>query len=607
MANVETRDKRDKRLRITDDEVIEAPINPKYIRRLFQYAKPYKSKIVLSVIVMLLASVANLASPLIMQMALDDCIVPQNFTMLPWLALAITVSSTLAALCVRWKIKLMDITGRKMLATLREDLFNHIQELGFDFFDSRSAGKIMVRVINDVNSLLDLFTNGVVNALTNVVTVFIIAGLMLYLHVGLALVSFAVLPLLAALIFILKPHITRTWRKVRAKISSMNGYLHECLSGVRVTQAYVREEENCETFRQTNRDIVSSWMHAIRINNAFWPGLELVSCIGNILIYFFGVQWMHATGDAAISVGVLTGMIWYLGRFWQPLNQLSNLFTQLLVAMASLERIYDIMDTPVSIKSKEGAPKLPPIKGTVDFENVVFGYDTNQTVLDGVSFHVDPGQTIALVGPTGAGKSTVVNLITRFYDVRSGAVKIDGHDIRDVDLRSLREQMGIMMQDTFIFSGTIMDNIRYGRLDATDEECIAAAREVNAHDFIMRMEKGYETEVNERGSRLSVGQKQLIAFARALLADPAILILDEATAAIDTHTEILIQKALEKVLEGRTSFVIAHRLSTIRQADCIMVVADGGILEAGTHDELMAKKGHYYHLTQAQYAFLEAL
>lgn len=604
MAREETRTKR---LRTTDDEVIEAPINPQYIRRLLQYAKPYRGKIITSVFIMLLASVCSLAFPLIMQMALDDCIVPQDFTKLPLLALAIVLTGTLAALCVRWKIKLMDITGRRMLATLREDLFNHIQELGFDFFDSRSAGKIMVRVINDVNSLLDLFTNGVVNSLTNIVTLFIIAGLMLYLNVGLALIAFAILPMLVALIFFLKPHITRTWRKVRAKISSMNGYLHECLAGIRVTQAYVREKENCEIFEHTNRDIVSSWMRAIMVNNAFWPGLELASCIGNVLIYFFGVKWMYEAGNATITVGVLTGMISYLGRFWQPLNQLSNLFTQLMTAMASLERIFDIMDTPISIKSKEGAPELPTVKGAVDFENVVFGYDKTQTVLDGVSFHVEPGQTIALVGPTGAGKSTVVNLITRFYDVRSGAVKIDGHDIRDVDLHSLRVQMGIMMQDTFIFTGTIMDNIRYGRLDATDEECIAAAKEVNAHDFIMRMEKGYDTEVNERGSRLSVGQKQLIAFARALLADPAILILDEATAAIDTHTEILIQKALERVLQGRTSFVIAHRLSTIRQADCIMVVANGGIMEAGTHDELMEQKGHYYHLTQAQYAFLEAI
>lgn len=308
-----------------------------------------------------------------------------------------------------------------------------------------------------------------------------------------------------------------------------------------------------------------------------------------------------------LTVGTLLSMIWYLGRFWAPLNGLANLYNQILVAMASLERIYDIMDTPISVDSKPGAPEMPPIQGRVEFDHVTFGYDPQQVVLDDVSFVAEPGQTIALVGPTGAGKSTVINLVTRFYDVHSGAVKVDGHDVRDVELSSLRRQMGIMLQDTFIFSGTIMDNIRYGRKDATEAEAIEAAKAVHAHDFILRMEDGYNTQVNERGSRLSVGQKQLIAFARALLADPKILILDEATAAIDTHTEILIQRALDVLLKNRTSFVIAHRLSTIRSADNIMVVDHGKIMEAGTHDELMAKKGEYYELTRAQYQFLEAL
>ena len=331
-----------------------------------------------------------------------------------------------------------------------------------------------------------------------------------------------------------------------------------------------------------------------------------MSAIGTVLVYLFGVAMLGdnvAAGE--ITVGTLLLILWYLGRFWTPLNNLANFYNNVLVAMASTERIFEILDTPIQIDSKPGAPDLPPIEGAVDFEDVTFSYDADKVILKDVSFHVQPGQTIALVGPTGAGKSTVVNLISRFYDVDSGAVKIDGHDVRDVNLHSLRAQMSVMMQDSFIFSGTIMDNIRYGKLDATEEEVIAAAKAVHIHDTIMAMEKGYYTEVNERGSRLSTGQKQLISFARALLNDPKILILDEATSSIDTHTEILIQKALETLLQGRTSFVIAHRLSTIRKADCIMVVQDGHIAERGTHDELIALGGHYAELCEAQYRFLQ--
>jgi ATP-binding cassette subfamily B protein len=502
----------------------------------------------------------------------------------------------------------MNVSGRRALAAMREDLFNHIQTLGFDFFDSRPAGKIMVRVINDVDSLLNLFAQGIVNMLTNALSIVAIATIMLVVNWRLALVAFAMLPLLFLLIFVLRPRIRQAWRETRWKSSSLNAYLHESLAGMRVTQAFTREEENSQIFRGANGEIRRSWMKAIFIGSSMWPGFEIVSAAGTCLIYWFGVHWMNAPVDP-VSMGTLFMMTWYLGRFWDPLNQISIIYYDILAAMASLERIFEIMDTPAQIKDKPGAVEMPTMRGRVEFDRVTFGYDygEGQVVLDNVSFTVEPGRTVALVGPTGAGKSTVVSLVSRFYDANEGRVLIDGRDVREVKLHSLRSQMGIMLQDTFIFSGTLMDNIRYGRQDATDEEVIEAAKAVYAHDFIMQMEDGYQTEVMERGSRLSTGQKQLISFARALLADPRILILDEATASIDTHTEMLIQQALERLLKGRTSFVIAHRLSTIRKADCIMVVDGGKIVESGNHEELIKKKGAYYDLCEAQYRYMKAV
>lgn len=599
---------RARRALLLDDEKFVSGFNSHYLMRVLAYLKPYRHLVAISIVAMVINMLCGLVSPYMISQALDRCITGGDYSLMPWYIAAILAAAGLGAIMLRTKVRLMNVTGRRALATLRNELFAHIQTLGFDFFDSRPAGKIMLRVINDVDSLLSLFAQGIVNMLSNALSLFAIAGIMLVINWKLALVAFAVLPLLIVIVFVLKPHIRTAWREVRWKSSTMNAYLHESLAGMRVTQAFTREEENSKIFRFANSEIRRTWMRAIKIGAAFFPAFELVSSVGTCLIYYFGVKWINAPVDP-ISMGTLFAMTWYLGRFWDPLNQISNIYYEILSAMASLERIYEIMDTPAIIHSKEDAEKLPPITGQVTFDHVTFGYDyeDGQVVLDDVSFEVKPGMTVALVGPTGAGKSTVVSLISRFYDVNLGRVLIDGHDIRDVDLHSLRSQMGIMLQDSFIFSGTIMDNLRYGRMDATDEEVIEAAKAVHAHDFIMQMENGYQTEVRERGSRLSTGQKQLISFARALLADPRILILDEATASIDTRTEVLIQKALERVLKGRTSFVIAHRLSTIRKADCIMVVDQGKIIEAGRHEELMAQKGSYYELCEAQYRFMKAV
>ena len=591
-----------KMLRQIDDEVLESPFNKQQFFRLLKYMKPYLRNVIIALFLMVVAAVCSLGSTFLLSNAID-ALERMNSDIYQYL-IGMIATAIIGAVCVRYRVRLMDTAGRRALATLREDLFKHIQGLSFSFFDTRSAGKILVRVINDVNSLNDLFTNGIVNVLVDCLTLVILLVIMLAVNWKLTLISMCIMPFLLFILFKLKRVMRKRWQRVRVKTSSMNGYLHESLAGMRVTEAFVREDENQETFESVNNDIRNTWMKAIQVNNAFWPALDFTGTCGTILVYIFGVIMMRDPVKP-LALANLMLIIWYLGRFWEPLNTLSNFYNNVLSAMASMERIFEIMDTESEIKDKPDAKPLPPIKGRVDFENVTFSYDKEKIVLKNVNFTVTPGQTIALVGPTGAGKSTVVNLISRFYDVTEGAVKLDGHDVKDVQLRSLREQMSVMMQDSFIFSGTIMDNIRYGRLDATDEEVIAAAKAVYAHDFIMQMEKGYETQVNERGSSLSVGQKQLISFARALLNDPKILILDEATSSIDTHTEILIQKALDELLKGRTSFVIAHRLSTIRNADCIMVIQDGNIAEAGTHEELIKnEKGHYRALCDAQYKFL---
>ena len=590
-------------IRQLDDEVLERPFNKGQFFRLLSYMKPYRGKVIASLVLMVIAMGCSLASPYLMSRSIDE-LGNKSMEYLPWLLGGMVIVAAVGALCTRQRIRWMDSAGRRALAKLREDLFAHIQGMSFSFFDTRSAGKLLVRVINDVNSLNDLFTNGIVNVLIECITMVMLLILMFAVNWKLTLIGMCIIPLLLFIMFKMKRVMRQRWQKYRMKSSTMNGYLHESLTGMRVTAAFVREDENAETFRNVNEDIRSSWMHAVTINNAFWPALDLTGTIGTVLVYIFGVRFMGSDG---LALADLLLLIWYLGRFWEPLNTLSNFYNSLLSAMASMERIFEIMDTESDIQDKKDAKPLPPIQGAVTFDHVTFSYDGEKIILNDVSFEVKPGQTIALVGPTGAGKSTVVNLISRFYDVTGGRVLIDGHDIRDVELNSMRKQMSVMMQDSFIFSGTIMENIRYGRLDATDEEVMEAAKTVSAHDFIMQMPKGYQTEVNERGSSLSQGQKQLISFARALLNDPKILILDEATSSIDTKTEMLIQKALDVLLKGRTSFVIAHRLSTIRNADCIMVVQGGKIDERGNHDELIKLPGgHYRSLCEAQYRFMAA-
>ncbi len=595
------------RLRNLDDEVMEAPFDKRLFLRVLAYLKPYKWQVIVSLFLMIIAAAASLLNPYLLSRAVGQLSEGQ-YQHIPFLFLGMVGSVVIGGLCLMLRVRTMDVSGRKAIAALRQDLFDHIQSLSLPFFDNRSAGKIMVRVINDVNRLNELFTGGIINVLVDCLTLVLLVGIMFSINWKLTLVALCSLVLLVIIIVSLRRRMRKAWQLVRAKTSTMHGYLHESLAGMRVTQTFVRERMNQEIFDETNLDIKKSWMKAVGINNLFWPFIDTLGAMGTAGVYIAGLIFMGPSGSVyGLMLADLVAILWYLGRFWEPINNVSTFYNNILAAMASIERIFEIMDTkPLVADARDDLPELPSIKGKVEFEHVTFGYEVKQPVLKDVSFTVQPGQTIALVGPTGAGKSTIVNLVSRFYDVSDGSLKIDDHDVREVTLHSLRRQMSVMLQDSFIFSGTILDNIRYGRLDATEDEVIAVCQAVRVHDFIMSLKNGYHTELGERGASLSTGQKQLISFARALLNDPRILILDEATSSIDTQTELLIQQALDILLEGRTSFVIAHRLSTIRRADRILVVQNGGIAESGTHEELMQiPGGHYRTLVEAQYSYLE--
>ncbi len=587
------------------DETLEKgnEFNLGHMLRLGRYMLPYKGKIAASVFVMLTSSLLGLAPPYLIKAAIDDYIPNKSIPGILGLSAILFLSQVANVYLIRYKVLTMATVGQSIIRDLRLDLFKHLQELPFSYYDSRPHGKILVRVVNYINSLSDLLANGFINLITDVFSLIVIFVIMLSLNVKLTFVCMTGLPLLFIVTHIIKIKQRAAWQLNSAKQSNMNAYIHESIAGMKITQSFVREEENMRIFSDVTNLVRKTWLKACGIMFFMSPAADNISIWSTSLLYVCGLAW--ASGNTAITIGVLVAFVGYIGRFWGPINNIANVYNNIVVNMAYLERIFEAIDEPVLVKDVPNATEMPTIVGHVEFEKVTFSYDPGRPILKEVSFTCKPGETIALVGPTGAGKTTVVNLISRFYDIEGGRVLLDGTDIKGVTLRSLRSQMGIMLQDSFIFSGTIMDNIRYSRLDATDEEVIEASKAVRAHEFIMAMEKGYQTEVNERGSRLSVGQRQLISFARALLADPKILILDEATSSIDTETEMALQEGLDRLLVGRTSFIIAHRLSTIKNATRIMYIANGSIQEAGSHDELMALQGHYYKLYQSQYAFLE--
>ncbi|GIP32462.1 ABC transporter ATP-binding protein [Paenibacillus sp. J2TS4] len=585
-----------------DDEVMEKPFDWGQLRRLAKYLLPYRKQMLpIIIITILLVTLTKLAIPLFITYAIDHALIEKNGKLLLIIVSSMAAVYIVQCLASNYRIRYTSLIGQRVIHDLRHDLFSHIQSLSFRFFDKRPAGSVLVRVTNDINSLQDLFTNGVVNVLIDCIQLLGIVIILLMFNVKLGLAIMITVPLMFLVSTSLRKKIRRGWQDVRMKQSRINSHLNESIQGMKVTQAFVQEKENMQYFTEMNDVNRKSWDRASRLNQSFGPLIEITGAIGYCVLFWYGAT-LVAAGD--ISIGVLVGFATYIGHFWEPINRLGQMYSQLLIAMASSERIFEFIDEQPTVKEKRNAKELPPIQGNIRLEHIVFEYEPDRPALKGIDLEVKAGQSIALVGHTGSGKSTIINLLCRFYDPVQGRVIIDGHDIQDVTVQSLRSQIGIVLQDTFIFSGTIRDNIRFGRLDATDQEVEAAARAVHAHDFIVSLPNGYDTEVQERGNVLSMGQRQLLSFARALLADPRVLILDEATASIDTETELKIQEAMKTLLAGRTSFIIAHRLSTIRHADSIVVLDHGSIMEEGNHDELMNKRGIYHGLIEAQYKFL---
>ncbi|MBM6617611.1 ABC transporter ATP-binding protein [Bacillus sp. RD4P76] len=593
------------RFHYSTEQVIEKSFNWQQLSRLFAYMVPYsKNLLPLSFLAMIVSTAVRLIIPIIIGVyTFDHAIENKDADLLVTLVLIIAGMYTISYVANILRIRWTNMLGQNIIYDLRQHLFTHVQRLSHRFFDSRSAGSILVRILNDVNSLQELFTSGVINLLMDVIMLIGIVFILFTLSPELTIAVLIILPIMFFISTSLRRNIRRSWQVVRIKQSKLNSHLNESIQGIRVTQSFTQEHENMEFFDGVNLETHDSWKDATKKNAMFRPFVEMSNAIGTAILIWYGTSLIL---NDTIQIGVFVSFAFYLGMFWEPISRIGQIYNQLLMAMASSERIFEFLDEKPNVPEKDNAKKLENIKGHIEFEQVEFAYDEKRKALKGVSLEMKAGQTVALVGHTGSGKTTIANLVSRFYDPTSGSVKIDGNDLKDVTLDSIRTQISVVLQDTFIFSGTIMDNIRFGNPNASDEEVINAATAVGANVFIEKLSNGYETEVEERGNVLSVGERQLISFARALLADPSILILDEATASIDTETEVKIQLALKTLLENRTAIIIAHRLSTIREADNIIVLDHGEIIEQGNHSELMDVKGEYYKLVKAQFNMLSA-
>lgn len=588
---------------ISQNELIQKHSSWTTIKRILSYLQPHKARVASIILLMLIVMACNILIPYILQISIDTYVPSKDINGLIIFGGLLLFVSIIAMIFSKIRLLWMNELANKILITIRHELYSHIQTLSFSFFDSRPVGKILARVVGDVSALQNLLNTCVTNIVPDLFTLIFVTFMMFIMNYKLAICSIIIIPVLGLCMFTIEIKSTKLWEESRQKRSNFIAYSHEAFSGIKVTEGFNKESIKEDDFSTHADTHMKAFKHAVKIQDFFWPAVDMCQGVGIILLFSFGYFLIK---NGSLSAGTLIAFTMYIGMLWRPIINLSDFYTTLISNFSAAERIFDILDIKPDIKNEPDSIPMKKIIGNIDFENVTFYYDEDTKALDNINLHIEAGQKIALVGETGAGKSTIASLISRFYDPQEGRILIDGVDIKHVDLESLRSQMGIMLQDTFLFSSSIKDNIRYGKLDATDEEIIAAAKAVNAHDFIMNLEDGYDTNVSERGSRLSLGQRQLISFARALLANPRILILDEATSNIDTNTERLVQNGIQKLLKGRTSIVVAHRLSTIRDCDKILVVSNGQIVESGTHEELLRIKGFYHDLYMAQYSFLSA-
>jgi len=582
------------------EEAEQRPFNKQYFLRMLGYIREYKRQAALTAVGILLAAGVPLLEPYLLGKVVDDGIIPGDMAAVQRIVLLLTILHLLAWIGGRTRTWTASVIGQGVLFDLRQDLYQHIQKLSLRFYDRYPVGRIMSRITSDVESIARLLNTGLVTFVGEGFNLLGIILIMFWMSVPLTLIAFITMPILLVIMFKLRTSLETSWKNVRKSVSNINTYTNESVNGIQVTQSFVREQNNIGAFQGLTKDSHNAWMSAVRSDEAIWPSVEFIGVLGTGLVIIVGGALVL---NEALTVGFMIAFINYVWRFWSPLSAMSRLYGMTLSAMASAERIFGFLDTLPEISDKPAAHPMPAIRGDVRFEHVNFKYDPEQNwILNDIHFQANPGETIALVGHTGSGKTSLINLLMRFYDPTEGTICIDGIDLRDVQIQSLRSQIAMVLQDGFAFSGTISDNIRYGRLDAGDEEIRAVSKAVHLDDFVQTLEEKYDYDVGERGNRLSVGQRQLMAFARALLADPRILILDEATSSVDTETEQRIQQAMATLRQNRTAFVIAHRLSTIRNADRILVIDQGRIIEWGTHEELLVRQGRYFSLYLTQFA-----